>query len=38
MGRKLLRRVLGTVAENGVWRVDTNQEFMNLCRELYIIL
>ena len=36
-GRKILRRIFGPVKENGVWRISTDQELMNLYREPDII-
>jgi hypothetical protein len=32
-----LRKIFGPVRENGVWRIGTYQELMNLCREPDII-
>ena len=36
--RKILRKTVGTVKENGVWRIRTNHELMNQYRETGIIL
>jgi hypothetical protein len=36
-GRKILGRIFGPVKENGVWRISTDQELMNLYREPDII-
>jgi hypothetical protein len=35
--RKILRKIFGPVKENGLWRIRTNQELMDLCREPDII-
>jgi hypothetical protein len=31
--RKIMRRILGSVKENGEWRIRTDKEFVVLCRE-----
>lgn len=31
--RKILRRIHGPVKENGVWRIRTEKEFVDLCSE-----
>jgi len=35
--RKILQKILGHIKENGIRRICTNQEFMNLYREPDII-
>jgi hypothetical protein len=30
---KILRKISGPAQENDVWRIRTNQELMNLCKE-----
>jgi len=35
--RKIMRKILGPVKEIGVWRIRTNQEFLDLSRELGIM-
>jgi hypothetical protein len=35
--RKTLRKIVGTVKEIGVWKIHTNLELIDLCREPGII-
>jgi hypothetical protein len=35
--RKILRRVYGPVVEQGMWKIRTNQELRELCKNLDII-
>jgi hypothetical protein len=35
--RKILREIYGPVKENGVWRIGSYQELLDLCREADII-
>jgi hypothetical protein len=35
---KILRRMRGSVAEQGIWRIRTNQELRELCNDLDIIV
>ena len=35
--RKILRKIYGQIQENGVWRIRTKQELMDLCRGTDII-
>jgi len=35
--RKILRRIYGPVVEQGMWRIRTNQELSELCKDLNIV-
>jgi hypothetical protein len=37
MGKEILERIYGLVVEQGIWRIRTNQEMMEPCKDLDIV-
>jgi len=37
LGSKILTRIYGPVVEQGIWRIRTNQELGELCKDLDIV-